>query len=145
VSPRLKLAAFLALVAAVAAISTWMTEAWLHRRRAPEDAHAWIHRQLGITAEQEQAISAAEQRFVEKRRELMVRIRVANSELGREMLAAKGPSPRVDEAIRRIHEAQAELQRVTVEHVFEMRAALRPDQYDKLLDLTASALHASPQ
>ncbi len=143
-SPRIKLVAFLALVAAVAALSTWATEIWLRHTRAPEDAHAWIHRQLGITPGQDRAIEATERRFAEKRRDLVERIRLANMELGQAMLETKGPSPRVAEAIRKIHEAQSELQQVTIDHVFEMRAALRPDQYEKLLNLTANALYGNP-
>ena len=48
-------------------------------------------------------------------------------------------------AIRSIHAAQAELQQATIDHVFEMRTALRPDQYDKLLNLTANALYGTPR
>lgn len=144
-NPRRKLVAFFALVAAVAAVATWSAESWLRRTRAPEDAHAWIHRQLGISPEQEAAIAAVEHRFAEKRRDLLERIRLANVELGQAMLAAKAPAPPVAAAIRKIHDAQAELQQATIDHVFEMRGALRPDQYDRLLHLTAHALHGTPR
>ena len=144
-SPRLKLVAFLALVAAVAALSTWAAEVWLRRTRAPEDAHAWIHRQLAITPEQDKAIEATERRFAEKQRDLMERIRLGNMELGQAMLEAKAPSPQVAAAVRSIHAAQADLQQATIDHVFDMRTALRPDQYDKLLNLTANALYGTPR
>lgn len=143
--PRIKLAAFLGLVAAIAAVATWVTEAGLRRTRAPEDAHAWGHRQLDITPAQEQAIEAVEQRFALRKRDLMERIRLANMELGQAMLDAKAQSPQVATAIRSIHAAQAELQQATIDHVFEMRSALRPDQYDKLLNLTANALYGTPR
>lgn len=143
--PRFKFAAFLALVAAVAAVATWVTEAGLRRTRAPEDAHSWVHRQLAITPAQEQAIEAVEHRFAERKRDLLERIRLANMELGQAMLEAKAQSPQVTAAIRSIHDAQAELQQATIDHVFEMRAALRPDQYDKLLNLTANALYGTPR
>lgn len=143
--PRVKPVAFLALVAAVAAGATWITEAGLRRTRAPEDAHAWVHRQLDITPAQDQAIEAVEQRFALRKRDLMERIRLANMELGQAMLDAKAQSPQVATAIRSIHAAQAELQQATIDHVFEMRSALRPDQYDKLLNLTANALYGTPR
>ena len=143
--PRIKLAAFLGLVAAIAAVATWVTEAGLRRTRAPEDAHAWGHRQLDITPAQEQAIEAVEQRFALRKRDLMERIRLANMELGQAMLDAKAQSPQVATAIRSIHAAQAELQQATIDHVFEMRSALRPDQYDKLLNLTANTLYGTPR
>lgn len=137
--------AFLVLVAVVAACSTWLAAGWLRRTRPPEDAHAWIHRQLAITDEQEIAIAATEHRFFEKQKELTRLIRQANKELADAMLEAKGPSAKVDEAIGKIHQAQADLQQATIEHVFEMREALRPDQYDKLLSLTANALSGTPR
>lgn len=143
--PRLKLAAFLGLVFAVAAAATWVTESWLRRARAPEDAHAWIHRQLGITPEQDKSIEAIERRLADRKRDLLERIHLANMELAEAMLEAKAPSPKVAESIGKIHEAQAELQRLTIDHVFEMRTALRPDQYDKLLNLTANALYGTPR
>ena len=143
--PRVKSVAFLAAVAAVAAGATWVTEAALRRTRAPEDAHSWVHRQLAITPAQEQAIEVVEHRFAGKKRDLLERIRLANRELGQAMLEAKAPSPQVTAAIRSIHAAQAELQQATIDHVFEMRSALRPDQYDKLLNLTANALYGTPR
>lgn len=143
--PRVKPVAFLALVAAVAASATWVTEAGLRRTRAPEDAHAWVHRQLDITPAQEQAIEAVEHRFTLRKRDLMERIRLGNMELGQAMLEAKAQSPQVAAAVRSIHAAQAELQQATIDHVFEMRSELRPDQYDKLLNLTANALFGTPR
>lgn len=136
---------FLACVAVVAIAASLVTEAWLRRPRPPADTHAWIHRQLGITPEQEAAIESIEHRFAERRRDLTTRIQLANTELAQAILKTKAPSPQVADAIKKIHEAQAELQQATIDHVFEMRGALRPDQYDKLLDLTANALSGSPQ
>lgn len=131
---------FLLLVAAVAAGTTLMTEAWLRRSRPPEDAHAWIHRQLNITPEQDKAIDLIEKRFTEQRAILMERLRQANAELAQAILEGKARSPKVEEAVRKIHAAQADLQQLTLEHVFEMQRALTPEQYDKLLRLTANAL-----
>lgn len=137
---RARTALFLLSVIAVAAASTALTEMWMRRSHATEDAHAWVHRQLNITPEQEQAIAITEKRFSEQRTLLLERLRAANAELAQAILEGKAKSPKVEEAVQKIHVAQAELQQLTLEHVFEMRAALTPEQYDKLLKLTADAL-----
>lgn len=142
---RLKALMFVVAVAGVSVLACLLTGHWMTRVRAAEDPHAWIHRQLGMTEEQERLIAPAEQRLEERRRHLIEVIQLANMELAEAMLDSEGPSPRVAAAIEKIHEAQAELQQVTIEHVFEMRDALRPEQYDKLLNLTADALYATPQ
>jgi Spy/CpxP family protein refolding chaperone len=46
----------------------------------------------------------------------------------------------VNAAIEKIHAAQGELQMVTIAHVFEMKAALTPEQWEELMKLTAQAL-----
>ncbi len=82
-----------------------------------------------------------EQRYDEQKRHGSELIRLANMELAQAILTDKTDSPRVRAAIAKIHEAQGELQNATVQHVFEMRAVLQPEQYEKLLNLTADALY----
>jgi Spy/CpxP family protein refolding chaperone len=62
-------------------------------------------------------------------------------ELAQAILADKSDSPRVQSAIAKIHDAQGELQQATMRHVFEMKPVLAPEQYEKLLNLTANALY----
>lgn len=106
----------------------------------PEDAHTWIHEQLGITAAQEKTLEPIEHRYAERRDQLVQAIKQANAELAAVMQEDKAASPRVNAAIEKIHAAQGELQMVTIAHVFEMKSALTSEQGDKLLRLTADAL-----
>lgn len=106
----------------------------------PQDAHMWIHQQLHITNEQEKALVPIENRYTERRRQLTRAIQQANAELANIILQDKAASPRLNAAIEKIHTAQGELQTVTMQHVFEMKAVLNPEQSDKLLKLTAEAL-----
>lgn len=135
---------FLFSVAAIAAGAAALTEYLLRRTQPPEDAHAWVHRQLEITPEQDGKIAEMEKGYALRRAALMRRLHEANDELARAILADRAASPNVAAAVRRIHAAQAELQQITLDHVFEMRAALTPAQYDKLLHLTADALTHHP-
>ena len=144
----LRLAALLLTVAVVAAAACFLTGRFLSHHPAPgtgqgaDSAHQWVHRELQLTAEQDQALHAIEQRYATRRDELKTAIRQANAELARAIREDRADSPKVSAAVDKIHQAQGELQKVTLEHVFEMRQALSPAQYDKLLNLTATALEA---
>ena len=136
--------ALLVAAAVVAAVACLLTARWTARQHPVHaDAHHWVHTQLGLTAEQEKQLEPIEQRYDEQRRHYGELIRVANVELGQAILADKDDSPRVKAAIARIQEAQGQLQDATLRHVFEMKPVLRPEQYEKLLSLTANALSQS--
>ena len=64
-------------------------------------------------------------------------------ELAQAILEDQGDSPKVAEILEKIHQSHGELQKVTLKHVFEMKKVLSPEQYKKLLDLTADALYQS--
>jgi Spy/CpxP family protein refolding chaperone len=140
-----KLSLILALVAAVAlvAVGSSMVSYSLccKGRMSPKSAGPdWIHSQLGLTAEQEKALAPIDQRYKEQSQALKERMRLGNLDLAKAILEDGSDSPRVRDAIAKIHTAMGELQHATVNHVFEMRAALTPEQYNKLLHFTADAL-----
>jgi Spy/CpxP family protein refolding chaperone len=126
-------------VAAVSsALSFWVCS---RMQRTPEtDGHDWIHTQLGLTADQEKALEPIEQRYHERSHALEDQMGAANSELAKAILEDGQDSPRVRDAITKIHTTMGELQKSAIDHVFEMRGTLTPEQYQKLLHLTADAL-----
>ncbi len=132
----------LALVAVIAGAACWLTARYLKRSHHAEkgDAHAWIHTELGITAAQEKALEPIEQRYAEQKKHYGEMLRIANAELGKAILEERSDSERVKAAVGRIHEAQGELQNATLQHIFEMKSVLTPQQYEKLLQSTADAL-----
>jgi Spy/CpxP family protein refolding chaperone len=134
----------LLLMAAVAATSSLVT-AWrvgAFERSVPQDYHAWIHEELGMTDEQERRLLPSEERYEETKRHLQEVIRLANKELAQAIAEDRANSPRVQAAVQRIHEAMGELQQATLEHIFEMKEVLEPEQYDHLMNLTREALEA---
>ncbi|MBN8707994.1 MAG: hypothetical protein BGO12_12985 [Verrucomicrobia bacterium 61-8] len=127
-------------VACVAScLAILITNKW--QKPTAQNAHDWIHSQLAITAEQEKALEPIEKRYRDKRRDLEQRLLLANRELAEAILADGRDSTRVHDAIETIHADMGELQKVTIGHVFEMREVLTPEQYKKLLNLTANALY----
>ena len=135
-------------MAVVAVVACWLTGHYL-ARRIPTDhaqAHHWIHTQLGLTAAQDTALAPIEKRFDEEKRHHSEMLRIANMELAQAIREDRADSPRVTEAVAKIHHAQGELQNATLRHIFEMKSVLKPEQYEKLIQLTADALyHAEPR
>lgn len=141
-----RLVLLLVAAAAVAVISCWLAGRYFQRGLfiRPVESHEWIHRELNISAVQDKALAPVEERYAKRRRELAEAIRSANVELGRAVLEDREYSQRATAAVEKIHQAQGELQKATLEHVFEMRPALTAEQYDKLLRATAEALQSQP-
>jgi Spy/CpxP family protein refolding chaperone len=140
--------ALLVAVALVAAGACWLTGHFMARRApAPShaEAHQWIHSQLQLTVQQEAQLAPIEQRYDEQKRHYTELIRLANMELAQALLRDRADSPHVGEIAAKIHAAQGELQKATLRHVFEMQPVLTPEQYDRLLNLTANALYEVPR
>lgn len=108
------------------------------------DAHVWLHEQIRITAEQDQKLSEIEKKFADKQHELRKKIHIGNLELAAAMLEDKTFSARVTAAVERIHHVQGELQKATIEHIFDMQTVLTPQQAEKLNKLAADALIQNP-
>ena len=103
--------------------------------------HEWIHKQLGLTTDEQKALEPIETKFAERKRNLMGEIRSANKELAEAIKQDQADSRRVSAAVGRIHHAQGALQEATLEHVFEMKGILTPEQYQELLNLTSDELN----
>lgn len=142
----LRLVLVLVAVAVVAVVSCWLSGKYFQHDSLARSAasHEWIHRELNITSDEDKALAPIEDRYASRRRELAEAIRLANLDLAQAILDDREYSPRATAAIEKIHHAQGELQEATLEHVFEMRSALTPEQYDKLLRATAAALQSQP-
>ena len=113
-----------------------------HKEKAPAagGTHDWLHEQLGITAEQHLGLEQIEARFAKREAELVAALATAKSDLGDVMAEDKAFTPRVTTSIEKIHHAMAELQKATLEHLFEMEEALTPEQYDLLIELASESL-----
>jgi Spy/CpxP family protein refolding chaperone len=142
-----RLLLFVLLLGAIAAVTFYVcNHFFLHQSVAgPVNYHYWIHSELGLSAKQESALEPIEAKFAGRRDELFASIREANRELAEALLADKSDSERVKGAVQKIHRAQGELQQAVLEHVFDMRSVITPEQYDRLIELTAHALRDAPE
>ena len=97
-------------------------------RPAETELHALLHRELDLTKEQHRKLDEIERRFAVRRAELEAKMRADNARLAAAISAEKGYGPRVTAAIDHSHVLMGELQKATLEHVFEMRSVLTPGQ-----------------
>ena len=137
---------FFVAVIAVAALSAFCTLRWTaaHPPAGSIDSHQWLHNQLHLTAEQQTALDPIETRYAEKEHRLTAQLQDANRELARAIGEGKAYSLAVSVAVEKIHQNMGEMQKLSVEHVFEMRKVLTPEQGDKLVQLAQRALEGPP-
>lgn len=142
-----KIILFFIAVVAVAGIAAFCTMQWTEHHAAEANeisAHKWLHRELQLTEEQHRALDPVEAKFAEKERQLAEKLRTANRELARVMREDRAYTPRVAAQVEMVHHCMGDLQKASIDHVFEMRAVLTPEQGDKLLALAQRALEQSP-
>jgi hypothetical protein len=141
--PRLLPLVFaLAAIALISAASSFLALRIVSRDSAQpaEDYHEWIHQKLNMTPEQERRSLTSERRYEETKRHLDEVIRLANRELAEGILKDKSYSPRVEKSVAEIHSAMGQLQKATLEHIFELREVLDAPQYERLIELTVQGL-----
>lgn len=114
---------------AAAAIGVFAGRAFAPAPKPAEtELHALLHRELDLTADQHRKLDEIEARFAARRAELEAEMRADNARLAAAIAAEKGYGPRVTAAIDHSHMMMGELQKATLEHVFEMRSVLTPAQ-----------------
>lgn len=138
-------------LAAVLIIALALVGVWLGRMLQPAphhggaELHALIHGELDLDPAQEQKLTALERRFAARRAALEDRLRRSNALLGNAIAAEHEYGPRVSAAVDDTHDAMGDLQKATLEHVFAMRAILRPDQQTRFDAVVSKSLAAQPQ
>lgn len=120
---------------------------YLHRNVVPSahdkptSLHTYFHKQLNITDEQDKFLTDIERRYLEKRKYIEEKMKVANMELANGIKEDRKYSPRVQSAIDNIHKDLGELQKITIEHLFEMQTVLTPEQNRKMDQMVTDALY----
>lgn len=102
--------------------------------------HDWLHLELGLDEDQTPGLDKLEHEFGAREAEARAKLDAATKELGRIIVEERRFSPRVQEAVEKVHHQMAELQKLTLHHIFEMETVLSPEQYQRLLDLAGASL-----
>lgn len=109
----------------------------LHKSDQTADLDAVLHRDLGLTAEQDRQLDTLEASYGHDRVALQEEMRAANRDLAHSITKDHRFDPGARRAIDRFHVAMRALQEKTVEHVLAMRALLTPTQaaiFDETID-----------
>ena len=131
-------------IAVVAVLVGMFAGGRLLDRPTPPPLHDLVHHDLGLDAAQLRQIEALEVQFAVRRRALEAGMRADNAELAAAIEAERGYGPRVTAAVDHFHVAMGDLQKATIEHIFAMRAVMRPDQAARLDRTVVKALTADP-
>lgn len=99
--------------------------------------HQFVHEELVLTEDQNTRLETLEARFAVERAALESSLRAANARLAQAMDDEHEYGPEVSAAIDDVHGQMGELQKATVQHVFDMREILEPEQ-QRLFDRKVS-------
>ncbi len=97
----------------------------------PVNLHTLVHRDLDLTAAQNQQIAALERRFTAHHKIFEAEMRAANRDLAVALDADHTFGPKEQAAVNRFHRAEEGLQEATIRHVLAMRAVLNAKQDQK--------------
>lgn len=107
-------------------------------------AHDWLHEKLQLTPAQKQALAPVEERFHANYEQASKRLAEANRELARTLSEEKTFSPAVATAIENVHHRMGELQKISIQHLYDMKTVLTPEQNERLLKYAQQALEENP-
>jgi hypothetical protein len=109
----------------------------LQQSEQSQNMDAVLHRELGLTPDQDQHLHVLEAGFSKDRALLQKEMRAANVELARAITQEHAYEPDAGRAIDHFHVAMRALQEKTIQHVLAMRALLTPSQaiiFDKSIN-----------
>jgi hypothetical protein len=141
---RLLLIAVIAFVAAAAGVFAARTFIDAPRKSESE-LHALLHHQLNLDASQTAKMEAVEARHAPRRQALELEMLAANARLAEAIDAEHGYGPQVTAAVDHVHHVMGETQKEVLEHLFDMRAVLNPEQAAIFDRTVVKALTAEPR
>ena len=141
---RIGLVATLVFVAAFAGVFVGRV-VWPTPPRADSELHALLHHDLNLDPLQRARVEVLERDFAVRGKVLELELRSDNAKLAQAIEVEHGYGPGVVAAVDGSHDAMGRLQKLTLEHVFAMRALLRPEQAARFDQTVVKALTADPR
>lgn len=121
------------------AITNWLmgVKKWKHDEPS---GHQWLQQELSLNEEETAGINAFETKYREERAQLQKEFQARIDTLARLIRQGDSYSNEVNHAIHQLHDVHGRLQKLSIEHYYEMLAVLPPDKQEKLRDLAVEAL-----
>lgn len=124
---RLLLIALIAFAAAAAGVFAARTVIDAPRKSESE-VHVLLHDQLKLDAAQTTKIETLEAQHATRKQAFELELRAANARLAEAIEAEHGYGSKVTVAVDHVHHVMGEMQKEVLEHLFAMRAVLKPQQ-----------------
>jgi nickel and cobalt resistance protein CnrR len=130
-------------------VTRWMLTQVQHHRHghrhgsyegSEQAFHDWMHQHLRLSPQQAQLLEPFELKFENERRRLRLEIQSIGRDLALAVSMGSAMTPESEALLRRLNEAQAQLQRAALQHFFEMKGHLDADQQAKLSQWTHDSL-----
>ncbi|MDF1823715.1 MAG: periplasmic heavy metal sensor [Verrucomicrobiales bacterium] len=102
--------------------------------------HDWLHRNLGISEEQEDVLRPIELAYETESNRCREKIETAGVALGEAIRNYPEDSEEISSARTRLHQAKGLLEEITLDHFFAMKKHLTDEQGEKLLEWTRESL-----
>ena len=106
------------------------------------EIHTLLHDELNLDAKQLAQLEVLEKQFAIRKQALELEMRADNASLASAIEKEHGYGTEVAAAVDQSHMAMGQLQKETLEHIFSMRALLKPDQMIKFDAAVVKALTA---
>ncbi len=100
----------------------------------------WLRNELDTSAAQNEKLDQIDEKFQNRKHQLQSALNAANRKLGETIINEKEFTQPVEESVEMIHHSMADLQKASIEHLFEMKKVLEPEQFEKLLKITGDTL-----
>ena len=110
---------------------------------AENELHALLHNDLDLDAGQHAKLEALEKQFAIRKQAIELALRADNAKLAAAIESEHGYGSQVAAAVDQSHINMGHLQKETLEHIFAMRALLKPDQVVKFDAAVVKALTAN--
>jgi hypothetical protein len=94
---------------------------------AENEFHALLHNDLDLDAGQHAKLEALENQFAIRKQAIELELRADNAKLAAAIESEHGYGSQVAAAVDQSHIVMGRLQKETLEHIFAMRALLKPD------------------
>lgn len=99
-----------------------------------------LHKELGLTPEQERRIADLEAQFSGQQEQLEKAMRAANRELAQALKSEHSYGEKAKAAVAHFHDAMAKLQELTMLHIVDMRDVLTPAQASRFDETIGKSL-----
>lgn len=103
-----------------------------HSGSTEGDFHLWLHENLELTLDQEAVLAPLEKKFASNSAAIQKALKEASQELAEAVVSEKKGAARVEAAVAELNHQQGVLQKLTLDHFYEMKTALKPEQAKQL-------------